>query len=237
MTAMTRIGSLLLGGSLAALVAASFFLAVVNNMVRLAVVAAVVFAVVGLALLAVQFKPLRVVVALVVVAFVIVVVAPIGADGPTLQQQMVKEIVRYDGVPYEWGGESLVGIDCSGLPRSARRSAAVTLALQKVDPGLLRFAALDWLVDVPARGFLEGRGTVRVAAADRAALLPPEALVPGNLIATADGSHVMVVLDATHLIEADPLPNKVIIAPIDDLKNPWMTTKVVAVRFLSPQPP
>jgi hypothetical protein len=78
------------------------------------------------------------------------------------------------------------------------------------------------------------RGTERIAAADRAGLLPP-ALVPGNLVATADGSHVMVVLDATHLIEADPLPNKVIIASVDDLKNPWMTTKVVAVRFLPPQ--
>lgn len=231
---MNRVGALLALGALAALVAASAFSSVVNNLVRLGVVAACLCFVAGLMILAKQSKAARVVVAGVSLALVVIVGAPVRTDAPTLQAQMAKEVLRYEGVAYVWGGESIHGIDCSGLPRSARRSAATTLAVSNLDPGLLRIAAIDWLVDVPAKGMLAGVGTERLAAADNARSLPKDVMVPGNLVATADGMHMMVVVDEGHLIEADPLPSKVIIAPVDDEKNPWMTTKVVALRFLPP---
>ena len=87
---------------------------------------------------------------------------------------------------------------------------------------------------VTAKGFLAGRGTVKIAEATRADLLPKDLLRPGDLLCTADGTHVMVVLDEHSVIEADPVPNRVIVAPMSDLKNAWMKTRVVAVRLLPP---
>jgi hypothetical protein len=103
-----------------------------------------------------------------------------------------------------------------------------------LDPALARAALLDWFFDVPAKGLLAGRGTTRVAEAARAGLLPRERLRPGDLVCTSDGTHVMMLLDDHHVIEADPLPGRVIVASMDDLANPWMTKPVVVVRFAAP---
>jgi cell wall-associated NlpC family hydrolase len=43
------------------------------------------------------------------------------------RQQMVADAYRYMGVPYQWGGISGQGIDCSGLVQLAHRLAGVTI--------------------------------------------------------------------------------------------------------------
>lgn len=207
---------------------------VVDGMTKLAVLFGLAMAVLGLGLLARRHRGARVVAAVVGVVGLIVALAPVRTDGDTLQAQMVDEVRRFEGVPYAWGGESPRGIDCSGLPRAARRAAAMHLAVTRFDPGLVRTAIVAWFVDVPAKGFLAGRGTVEIARAKRAELLPKALLRPGDLLCTADGTHVMVVLDENTVIEADPLPNRVIVAPMSDLKNPWMKTGIVAVRLTPP---
>ncbi len=209
--------------------------AVVNGLARLGVVFGCALAAIGLLLLARKSAVGRVVFTGVAAAGLVVVVAPVHTSGQALQAQLVVEVHRYVGVPYMWGGESIHGIDCSGLPRAARRDAAIALAIRNIDPGLIRVAIVDWFVDVGASGLLAGRGTSRVAAANRADLLPRALLEPGDLICTADGTHVMVVVDDDSVIEADPLPDRVIVAPVADHRNPWMNTPVVAVRFLPPR--
>jgi hypothetical protein len=207
---------------------------VVHGLIRLAALVGVGLVMLGVALLGWRHRAARGAAVGVVIVVLLVAISPVRTDGAVLQRQMVGEARRFEGVPYVWGGERRDGIDCSGLPRAARRAAALSLAMTAIDPGLVRVAIVDWFVDVPAKGLLAGKGTRQIAVAARADLLPRELLRPGDLICTADGTHVMVVLDEHHVIEADPLPDRVIVAPMNDLKNPWMTTPVVAVRFLDP---
>ncbi len=51
-------------------------------------------------------------------------VPPVGTGGGAA---IVKEAYRYLGVPYVWGGESLKGVDCSGLVKMAHKAIGVNL--------------------------------------------------------------------------------------------------------------
>lgn len=51
-------------------------------------------------------------------------VPPVGTGGGAA---IVKEAYRYLGVPYVWGGESMSGVDCSGLVKMAHKAIGVNL--------------------------------------------------------------------------------------------------------------
>lgn len=213
----------------AALIAALSFV-VVNNGVRALALGGVLALCAGVVVAATRVRALVVVVVAAVAAVVVACADDVDVDAAALDVALRDQALTFVDVPYVWGGEHDDGIDCSGLPRVARRRAALRFAWTHRDPALLRLAVVDWFVDVPAKGMLAGRGTVEVARARRTRDLPASARTPGTLIATADGQHMMVMVDATHVVEADPLPDRVVVLDVDDT-NPWLAKPVVALRY------
>ena len=59
-------------------------------------------------------------------------VPPVGTGGGAA---IVREAYRYLGVPYVWGGESLSGVDCSGLVKMAHKAIGVNLPHYSNDIG------------------------------------------------------------------------------------------------------
>ena len=153
-----------------------------------------------------------------------------GIDDTTaygLRTIYVNELRRYEGTRYIWGGENILGIDCSGLPRKALRNALLKGAFIYGEKRCLRLAFQNWWLDASAAALangyqnyvtrLEKEGTVSdVCATD---------LSPGDLAITEDGGHVMVFLGEDRWISADPIQGKVIIES-SAANNPWFKEKV-----------
>lgn len=205
-----------------------------SNLIRLLVLVGCGLVAVGAGMMMQGRRGQRVAVAIVAVAGGAVLLSPIRTDAGTLNAAMVKELGHFVNTPYVWGGESVDGIDCSGLPRAARRRAALSLALGNADPGLLRLAFSSWLFDRSALAMLDGNGTEILARGSTIASLAPAARQPGTLIATADGTHMMVMGDDRHVVEADPALGRVVVLDIEDRTSPWTSRAVVAVRFEAP---
>jgi len=205
-----------------------------TNLIRLLVLVGGGLVAVGAGMMVQRRPGQRFAVAVVAVAGVAVLLSPIRTNADTLDAAMVKELGDFVNTPYVWGGESVDGIDCSGLPRAARRRAALSLALRNADPGLLRVAASSWLFDRSAAAMLDGNGTTLLARGSNIAALPPAARQPGTLIATADGTHMMVMGDDRHVVEADPAMGRVVVLDIEDRASPWTSRAVVALRFEAP---
>ncbi|MEI6178888.1 MAG: hypothetical protein WCS43_18490, partial [Verrucomicrobiota bacterium] len=69
-------------------------------------------------------KTLKVIVFLLPIAAAFPFVLPGKKIDPgVLCARYVERLQAYDGTRYVWGGESAVGIDCSGLPRKSLRDA------------------------------------------------------------------------------------------------------------------
>ena len=153
-----------------------------------------------------------------------------GIDDTTaygLRTIYVNELRRYEGTRYIWGGENILGIDCSGLPRKALRNALLKGAFIYGEKRCLRLAFQNWWLDASAAALangypyyvtrLEKEGTVSdICATD---------LSPGDLAITEDGVHVMVFLGEDRWISADPIQGKVIIES-SAANNPWFKEKV-----------
>ena len=145
-----------------------------------------------------------------------------------LRQLYVNELRRYEGTRYVWGGENLLGIDCSGLPRKTLRNALLKSAFLNGNGKYLCYAVKNWWFDASAdalaNGYkhyltsLEMEGTVVKA--------PEETLSPGDLAITTDGRHVMVFLEKDTWISADPMRGKVVIEQPSISHNPWFDAKV-----------
>ena len=153
-----------------------------------------------------------------------------GIDDTTaygLRTIYVNELRHYEGTRYVWGGENILGIDCSGLPRKALRNALLKGAFIYGEKRCLRLAFQNWWLDASAAAlangyqnyvtWLEKEGTVSDIRAN--------ALSPGDLAITKDGVHVMVFLGEDRWISADPIQGKVIIES-SAANNPWFEEKV-----------
>ena len=138
----------------------------------------------------------------------------------------------FGGVRYVWGGESLLGIDCSGLVRKGLVWGQLYRGIRTFNGRPIRDALALWWHDASAlelRNGFEGR-TAEVFRADSVARADFSKLRTGDLAVTADGVHVMAYLGGGAWIEADPAEHKVIeVTPPTD--NPWFGVPVVFVRW------
>ncbi len=138
----------------------------------------------------------------------------------------------FRGARYIWGGEGLLGIDCSGLVRQGLIWGQVSYGIRRLNGQLIRDALWLWWNDCSARDLCNGAGgmTHECFRADSMLSADYTRLRPGDLAVTADGVHVLAYLGNRTWIEADPALNKVveIVLPTD---NPWFKIPIVFVRW------
>ena len=138
------------------------------------------------------------------------------ANKERLRQMYIQRLRAFAGTAYVWGGESHVGIDCSGLARVALIEAIALEGLREGNPRLLGPLLWKfWWRDMSAKDMLTGKYDYTIALQGDFSLLSP-----GDLAVNDNGMHVMIYLGDGRWIEADPGIGKVIIdAPITASKR------------------
>lgn len=146
-----------------------------------------------------------------------------------LREAYVAKLRSLEGTPYVWGGEGRLGIDCSGLPRTAWRKTLFDEGLRTANPSLIRRSFLAWWNDMAARDFLESADYHKQDFSGILAKLPDERLKPGDLAVTSSGIHCLVYLGNGDWIEADPAIGKVIILNTNQPES-WLSARCVIAR-------
>jgi hypothetical protein len=164
-----------------------------------------------------------------------IVLLPGSTDDPgALRRAYVRALGSYEGVRYVWGGETRLGIDCSGLPRRALIDAHLNRGIRTANPRLLRRALDLWWHDSSARALQHGyRGQTRFLLAARGLnALDHARLLPGDIAVTANGLHALVYVGSRTWIEADPGPaGRVLKVTVPAADNVWFDTPVDILRW------
>lgn len=154
------------------------------------------------------------------------------ASSEILREKYTSCLRRYEGVRYVWGGETALGIDCSGLVRRGLMDALFLEGLRTLNPGLVRDAISLWWNDTTARVLGEaGDQTSAITETPGINLLDHSLLQPGDLAVTATGLHVLAYLGDQTWIEADPGLENVVVVKAPSHENPWLATPVKIVRW------
>jgi len=145
----------------------------------------------------------------------------------------ISELVSYQDTPYVWGGESRLGIDCSGLIRSSLVGAALKLGIRTANPDLFRLGISIWWHDATARQIGQGYRdlTYPVVSADSLNSIDYTTIQPGDLAVTASGIHILAYIGNNSWAEADPKLEKVVVLTTPQPSNPWFITPVRIVRL------
>jgi hypothetical protein len=134
---------------------------------------------------------------------------------------------------YVWGGESRIGIDCSGLMRRGLIDAALKQGLLRGNPRLVRLGLSVWWHDCTARDLGQGyRGmTIPILTAPSVNAIDQSAIQAGDLAVTASGVHVLAFIGNSTWIEADPTAHRVLIVRVPEPANGWFGVPVRVVRW------
>ena len=154
-------------------------------------------------------------------------------DVEALRGGFIAGMQRYHGSPYSWGGESPMGIDCSGLIRRGLMDALFCQGIRTGDPGLVRRAMRLWWHDTSARALGEQYDGLTIHLFDAPGInaLDHSRLMPGDLAVTRSGVHIMAYLGNNLWIEADPGAGHVIRVTAPSPDNGWFDTPVSLMRW------
>lgn len=185
--------------------------------------------------IALRKKPVRcailILVALLPVLF-LALPSDANANPKDLGAAYAQSLQRYLGTRYWWGGETALGIDCSGLVRAGMMDACLQEGVRTWNGGLCRHALDLWWHDESAQALGQGYHDLTTHVIDAPSLnaLDPLVVQVGDLAVAGDGVHVLAYLGNGRWIQADPDAGKVIIETVPS-KNPWMKGSVKIVRW------
>lgn len=143
-----------------------------------------------------------------------------------LQSLYVKNLKSFEGTAYYWGGENLIGIDCSGLPRKSMMNACFFT-------GHFSKAMELWWYDSSARALKESYRsyTSKVATFGSLRDVDYSLLTAGDMAVTVSGVHVIVYLGEGKWVHADPDQARVVVEGPKLTKSTWFDVKVEVVRW------
>ncbi len=150
-----------------------------------------------------------------------------------LREEYVSQLLRYEKTWFLWGGENVIGIDCSGLVRRGLIHADLKTGILTANPRPVRQALSLWWFDRSARALAEGyRGDTRVLFSEQSInALNHARLLPGDLAVTSDGIHVLAYIGGQRWIEADPDEMKAITVSAPAMAFRWFNVPVDIVRW------
>ncbi|MBC8135196.1 MAG: C40 family peptidase [Fibrella sp.] len=135
-----------------------------------------------------------------------------SVDSNRLRGAYVESLRSLEGTNYVWGGETRLGIDCSGLVRGAMVEANLREGIRTGNPRLVRTAATLWWFDASAKALGENYRGLTTPIADAKSLNEADysALHPGDIAVTESGIHTLAYLGDKTWIQADPVPMRVV---------------------------
>lgn len=154
------------------------------------------------------------------------------AEPEALRSAYLSALRGYSGSPYVWGGETRLGIDCSGLIRRGMMDACLREGVRTANPALLRQAASLWWFDSSAKALGEEyRGnTAALFEARSLNELDYARLAPGDIAVTASGLHTLAYLGGRTWIQADPEASRVVSVTAPS-QTGWFVQGVRLVRW------
>lgn len=181
-------------------------------------------------------RPLALIPALAILIALITWIITAGRppDIAGLRQEYLLRLQAFRGTVYIWGGETHVGVDCSGLARVALMEAMVVEGFKEGNPRLLGPMLWQfWWRDIGTRGMDEGAFgfTHHVSHAIKLTDGAKASLLPGDL-AVDEHTHVLMYLGENRWIEANPDDHRVVInAAIPSSTRPYFNKPAHIVRW------
>lgn len=149
-------------------------------------------------------------------------------NGPTIDKgiirnEYIKSLKKYDGTRYLWGGETSLGIDCSGLVRRGLIDTYIRLGIVIFSPQYIRKGLYLWFNDMSteALGSEYKNQTILILSEQTLNTLDYEKLKEGDIMVTANGIHTMAYIGNQEWIQADPTQRKVLILKAPNENNSW----------------